>query len=269
MTKELEKVCIVDKEMQNAMRRIPKYAEVKKELEEGDFKVVCFDDTHNKELFSGDKSQPIDDYQGMVIRSDLYVGDKSFYPMLDYAESYFTELNLVMEDMAGCMGATLWEFSYLEESFEIDKQSNKIKISGDLSVDKKGGGGVGYGQTNASSNSEEAKFLYDTKKELIDRKKSPQEFEAYIKEKNINIYAFDPSFRDQIQKYIKGEKIGYTQIRVNKYKHILQYVESCLNLNFSAEVCGIFKAKFGIDLQSKLNTERKYRTELLYRMSFK
>lgn len=262
-----DKIFIVNDEMWHIMRRDPLYADFKKDLENEKFKVVCFDDTRNKELFSGDKSQPIDDYQGMVIRSDLYVGDKSFYPMLDYAESYFTELNLVMEDMAGCMGATLWEFSYLEESFEIDKQSNKIKICGDFSVDKKGGG-VGYGQTNASSNSEEAKFSYTTKKEL-NRKISPQEFEAYIKEKNINIHAFDPSFKDQIQRYIKGEKICFTEYTVDKSKRISQYVKSCHNLSLNAKICGVFNTKFGIDLQTQLNTERKYRTKLHYKMTFK
>ncbi len=269
MTKELEKVCIVDKEMENAMRRIPKYKEVKDELEKEDFKVVCFNDTQNKELFSGDKSQPIDDYQGMVIRSDLYVGDKSFYPMLDYAESYFTELNLVMEDMAGCMGATLWEFSYLEESFEIKKQSDSFNADIIVNVLNKGGGGVGYKQTNASGNSEETKFLYDTKKELIGRKKSPQEFEAYIKERNINIHAFDQSFKDQIQRYIKGENIGFTAHTVDKSKRITQYIKSCYNISLYAKVCKVFDTKFKINLESEESTECKYRAKLSYRMSFK
>ncbi len=263
-----DKVFIVNDEMWHIMRRDPLYADCKNELEKEDFKVVCFDDTHDKELFSVDKSQPIDDYQGLVIRSDLYVGDKSFYPMLDYAESYFTELNLVMEDMAGCMGATLWEFSYLEERVEVDKQSSKSKVSADFSVDKKGGGGVEYGQTNASGNSEEAKFSYTTKKEL-NRKISPQEFEAHIKEKNINIHAFDPSFRDQIQRYIKGEKIGSTEYMVDKFKRISQHVKSCRSLSKNTKIRGVFSAKFGIDLQTELNTERKYRTKLHYKMTFK
>lgn len=262
-----DKIFIVNDEMWHIMRRDPLYADFKQDLKHEGFRVICFDDTQNKELFSGDKSTPIDDYQGLVIRSDLYVGDKSFYPMLDYAESYFTELNLVMEDMAGCMGATLWEFSYLEEQFEVYKQSSKSKVSGDLSVDKKGGGGAGYGQTNASGNSEEAKFSYTTKKEL-NRKILPQEFEAYIKEKNINIHAFDPSFKDQIQRYIKGEKIGFTEYMVDKSNRITQYIKSCYNISLYAKVCKVFDTKFKINLESEKSTECKYRAKLSYRMSF-
>ena len=136
MTKELEKVCIVDKVMQNAMRRDPKYAEVKKELEKESFKVVCFDDTRNKELFSVDKSQPIDNYQGLVIRSDLYRVDKSFYPLHYYSQSYFVQLNMLMKRIAGYMGACKWEFSYVEEIFDTQTQNNSTDIGGGVESKK-------------------------------------------------------------------------------------------------------------------------------------
>lgn len=130
MTQELEKVFIASKTMQNAMRIDPEYADIQKELKKEDFKVVCFDDTQNKELFSGDKSKPIGDYQGLAIRSDLYDGDKSFFPLPNYSQNYFIQLEIVMKEIAGYMGACKWEFSYVEEAFESQEQNKGFDISG-------------------------------------------------------------------------------------------------------------------------------------------
>ena len=266
MAKE-EKVFIVDEETQNAMRLDPDYADFKAELEKEDFKVICLDDKQNKELFSGDKPEPIGDYQGIAVKSDLYLVDKFYYPMLDFAESYFAQLNLVMRDMAGCMGASSWEFGYAEETLESNKQSSSFDASVNVDIANKRGGGAGYGQSNASGNSEESKFAFTNKVEL-DRKISPQRFEAYIKEQGINIRAFDSSFQDQIQRYIKGERIGTTLFQVDKSKRISQYIKSCHKLNANYKICKIFEAKFKLDLKSELNIERKYRTKLFYRMTF-
>lgn len=266
MAKE-EKVFIVDKETQNAMRLDPEYADFKTDIEKEDFKVICLDDTQNKELVIGDKAEPIGDYQGIAVRSDLYLVDKFYYPMLDFAESYFARLNLVMRDIAGCMGASVWEFGYVEETLESNKQSSGVDGSVNVNVANKGGGGAGYGQSNASSNSEETKFAITNKVEL-DRKISPQKFEAYIKEQEINIRAFDSSFQDQIQRYIKGERIGTTLFQIDKSKSISQYVKTCRKLSANAKVCKIFEAKFKLDLKSELKTERKYRTKLFYKMVF-
>ena len=267
MAKEQEKVLIIDEKTQNAMRLDPEYAEFKEEIEKEDFKIICLDDTQNKELFSDDKAEPIGDYQGIAVKSDLYLTDRFYYPMLDFAESYFYQLNLVMRDMAGCMGASSWEFGYVEETLESNKQSSGFDASFNVNIANKGGGGLGYGQSNASGNSEESKFAFTNKVEL-DRKISPQKFEAYIKEQGINIRAFDSSFQDQIQRYIKGERIGTTLFQVDESKRISQYVRTCHKLSANAKVCKIFDMKFKLDLKSELNTERNYRTKLFYKMIF-
>lgn len=267
MTKE--NFFIIDEEMQNAMRKDPKYKDFKDEFENEGFKVVCFDDTQDKELFSGDKSQPLAGYQGMAIRSDLYLVDKCFYPVLEYAQSYFAKLNLLMEDMAACMGASVWEFRYLEEKYISNNQDNGFASEIGLNINKKGGGGAGYSQSNASGSINDQALSYATKKELIDRKIPPQEFQAYIKEQNINIDAFDPSFKDQIQRYIRGEKIGNTEYMVDKRKRISEFIKTCQKISANTKICGIFDAKFKLDLKSELKSERKYRTRLFYKMSFK
>ena len=269
MAKEQEKVLIIDEKTQNAMRLDPEYAEFKEELEKEDFKIICLDDTQNKELFSGDKNSPIGNYQGIAVRSDLYHTDKCYYPMLNFAESYFEHLNLVMEDMAACMGASVWEFNYLEEQFESNKQSSGFDASANVNVANKGGGGLGYGQTNASGNIDECKFSNFTKTKLpTNRKKSPQEFEAYIKEPEINIDIFEPHFKDRMLRYIKGENVLDLEKTIDKSKRISQYVKTCHKLSANAKVCRIFDMKFKLDLKSELNTERKYRTKLFYKMIF-
>ncbi|MGX2981814.1 hypothetical protein [Helicobacter sp. 23-1045] len=268
MAKEQEKVLIIDDKTQNAMRLDPEYADFKAELEKEDFKVICLDDRQNIELFS-DTRKPIGDYQGIAVRSDLYKTDKCYYPMLDFAESYFEHLNLMMEDMAACMGASLWEFNYLEEQFESSKQSSGFDASVNVNIANKGGGGVGYAQSNTSGNSDESKYSNTTKAKFeANRKKSPQEFEAYIKEQEIDIDVFDPHFKDRIQRYIKGEEVLDLEKTIDKSKRISQYVKTCHKLSANAKICRIFDAKFKLDLKSELNTERKYRTKLFYRMTF-
>lgn len=283
MTKELEKVCIVDKVMQNAMRRDPKYAEVKKELEKESFKVVCFDDTQNKELFSVDKSQPIDNYQGLVIRSGLYKVDKSFYPLRYYSQSYFVQLNNLMKEIAGYMGACKWELSYVEETFNSQTQNNSTDIGGGVESkswsEGKGqnktthgvdfGVGFGYANTNNSSYSNDAKFAYQFSEELVERKKNPKELANFIKEQEINLDAFDPSFKQQVKDYINGEKIGTTSQTVDKSERIIEYNNALRKISANVNICNIFKANFKLDLQDELKTEHRQRVKLLYKMTFK
>lgn len=282
MTQELEKVFIASKIMQNAMRIDPEYADIQKELKKEDFKVVCFDDTQNKELFSGDKSKPIGDYQGLAIRSDLYVSDKSFYPLPNYSQNYFSHLEMVMREIADYMGACKWEFSYVEEIFEHKTQNGSADISGsaESSSWSEGTGankvthgvdfGVGFGYANANNSlsSNDAKFSYKHNGELVKPKKSPQELEDFIKEQGINLNAFDPSFKKQISDYINGEKIGTTSHEVDKSGHITEYNKTIRKINANADICKFFKAKLKLDLQDELKTEHKQRVKLLYKMTF-
>lgn len=282
MAQEQEKIFIADEKMQNAMRLDPEYADIKKELEREDFKVVCFDDTQNKELFSGDKSTPIDDYQGMVIRSDLYVDDKSFYPLRYYSQSYFVQLNMLMKRIAGYMGACKWEFSYVEEIFDYKAQNDSSDTSGSVESRSWSEGrgankithgadiGVGFDYASASNSlqSNDAKFSYNHKEQLVKPKKSPQELEDFIKKQGINLNAFDPSFKKQICDYINGEKIGMTSQIVDKSGHITEYNKTIRKINANADICKFFEAKFNLDLQDELKTEHKQRVKLLYRMSF-
>lgn len=282
MAQEQEKIFIADEKMQNQMRLDPEYADIKKEIEREDFKVVCFDDTHNKELFSGDKSTPIDDYQGMVIRSDLYVEDKSFYPLRYYSQSYFVQLNMLMKRIAGYMGACKWEFSYVEEIFDYKTQNGSADISGsaESSSWSEGTGinkvthgadiGVGFGYASASNSlySNDAKFSYQHSEEIIERKKSPQELADFIKKQGINLNAFDPSFKEQISDYINGEKIGTTSQIVDKSERIIEYNKTLRKIKANLDICDFFKANFKLDLQDELKTEHRQRVKLLYKMSF-
>lgn len=282
MTQELEKVFIASKTMQNAMRLDPEYADIKKELEREDFKVVCFDDVQNKELFSGDKSKPIGDYQGLAIRSDLYVGDKSFYPLPNYSQNYLTHLEMVMREIADYMGACEWEFSYVEEVFESQEKNKDFDISGSAKSSSWSEGtgankithgadiGVGFDYASASNSlqSNDAKFSYNRKEQLVKPKKSPQELEDFIKKQGINLYAFDPSFKKQVRDYINGEKIGTTSHEVDKSGHITEYNKAIRKINANADICKFFEAKFNLVLQDELKTEHKQRVKLLYKMSF-
>lgn len=270
MTKEQEKIFIIDEKMQNAMRLDPECADIKKEFERENFKVVCFDDTQNKELFSGDKSQPIDNYQGMVIRSDLYKVDKSFYPLRYYSQSYFVQLNMLMKRIAGYMGACKWEFSYVEEIFDAQTQNNSTDIGGGVESKKWSvGAGFGYGNTNNSLYSNDAKFSYQHSEEIVERKKNPKELANFIKEQEINLNAFDPSFKEQISDYINGEKIGTTSQIVDKSERILEYNKTLRKISANVNICNIFKANFKLDLQDELKTEHRQRVKLLYKMTFK
>lgn len=272
MAQEQEKIFIVDKKMQNAMELDHKYADIKKELEREDFKVVCFNDTQNKELFSGDKSTPIDDYQGMVIRSDLYVDDKSFYPLRYYSQSYFVQLNMLMKRITGYMGACKWEFSYVEEIFDYKAYNNSVDIIGSAeSTSSHGAFGISgsYASASNSLQSNDAKFSYQHSEELIERKKSSQEFADFIKKQGINLNAFDPSFKEQICDYINGEKIGTTSQIVDKSERIIEYNKTIRKITAKTNICDFFKANFKIDLQDELKTEHRQRVKLLYRMSFK
>lgn len=282
MTQELEKVFIASKMMQNAMRIDPEYADIQKELKKEDFKVVCFDDAQNKELFSGDKSKPIGDYQGLAIRSDLYKGDKSFYPLPSYSQNYFSHLEVVMKEIAGYMGARKWEFSYVEEVFESQEKNKDFDISGSAKSSSWSEGtgankithgvdfGVGFGYTSASNSlqSNDAKFSYQHSEELIERKKSPQELADFIKKQGINLNAFDPSFKKQICDYINGEKIGTTSHELDKSGHITEYNKTIRKINANADICKFFEAKFNLVLQDELKTEHKQRVKLRYRMTF-
>lgn len=282
MTQELEKVFIASKTMQNAMRIDPEYADIKKELEREDFKVVCFDDTQNKELFSGDKSKSIGDYQGLAIRSDLYKGDKSFYPLPNYSQNYFSHLEVVMKEIAGYMGACKWEFSYVEEVSESQEKNKDFDISSSAKSSSWSEGtgaskithgadiGIGFGYASASNSlqNNDAKYSYQHSEELIERKKSPQELADFIKEQGINLDAFDPSFKKQISDYINGEKIGTTSHKVDKSKHITEYNKTIRKINANADICKFFEAKFKLDLQDELKTEHKQIVKLLYKMSF-
>lgn len=282
MTKESEKVFITNETMQNAMRRDAEYADIKTKLEKENFRIVCFDDTQNKELFVGDKSQPLADYQGMAIRSDLYVNDKAFYPLRYYSQSYFVQLNMLMKRIAGYMGACKWEFSFVEEVFNSLMQNEGIDI--DAGAGSKShtegsgknktthgvdfGVGVGYANTNKSLYSEEAKLNYQHSEELIGRKKSPQELANFIKEQGINLNAFDPSFKEQIYDYINGEKIGTTSQIVDKSERIMEHNKTLRKISANADICKFFKAHFKLDLPKEFQTEHKQRVKLLYKMSF-
>lgn len=270
MTKEQEKIFIIDEKMQNAMRLDPECADIKKEFERENFKVVCFDDTQNKELFSGDKSQPIDNYQGMVIRSDLYEVDKSFYPLRYYSQSYFVQLNMLMKRIAGYMGACKWEFSYVEEIFDAQTQNNSTDIGGGVESKKWSVGvGFGYGNTNNSLYSNDAKFSYQHSEEIVERKKNPKELANFIKEQEINLNAFDPSFKEQISDYINGEKIGTTSQIVDKSERILEYNKTLRKISANVNICKFFEANFKLNLQDELKTEHRQRVKLLYKMTFK
>lgn len=282
MTQELEKVFIASKTMQNAMRIDPEYADIQKELKKEDFKVVCFDDVQNKELFSSDKSKPIGDYQGLAIRSDLYEGDKSFYPLPNYSQNYFTQLEVVMREIADYMGACEWEFSYVEEVSESQEKNKDFDISGSAKSSSWSEGtgankithgadigvGLDYASASNSLQSNDAKFSYNHKEQLVKPKKSPQELEDFIKKQGINLDAFDPSFKKQVSDYINGEKIGTTSHEVDKSGHITEYNKTIRKINANADICKFFEAKFKLDLQDELKTEHSQRVKLLYKMSF-
>lgn len=265
-----DKIFIVNDEMWHIMRRDPLYDDFRNELEKEDFDIVCLDDIQHIKLFGADKEYAIGNYQGMAVRSDLYLVDKYFYPMLNYAESYFEHLNLVMGDIAECMGASAWEFRYLEERYESNKQSSGISANANVNIANKGGGGAEYGQTNTNGNVDESKYSQITKAKFdTNRKKSPQELKAYMDEQNIDIDIFEPHFKDRIQKYIKGENVLDLERDIDNAKHIQQYEEICHKLSANTKVCRVFDTKLKLDLKSKLNTERKYRTKIHYKMTFK
>lgn len=278
-----DKVFIIDEYTQNAIKKDPEYADLKKELQKQDFRLVCFDNKQDIQLFSSDNATPIEDYQGMVIKSDLYIIDKSFYPLFDYTGSYFVELNMLMKRLASFMGAYKWEFSYVEENFESLMQNEGFEVGGEVGVksytegrgkDKVTHGvdfgvGFGYARSNASQNSNEAQFAYQHSEEFVDRKKSPKELERYIKEQNINLNAFDPSFKEQINDYINGLKIGTTKQIVDKSRRIIEYNKSIVKINASINALKIFEAKFKFGSQKEFKTENKQKVKLLYQMSFK
>lgn len=274
MAREQEKVFIIDEKTQNAMRLNPEYADAKNALEEVDFKVICLDDTQNKELFSGDKAEPIGDFQGMTIKSDLYLTDKSYFPLRYYSQSYFVQLNILMKKIASYMGARKWEFSYIEEVFDSKKYDRNSNSSGegkytDMQSGISVGAGFGYANTAQSIYNNEAKFDYQYSEELVGRKKSPQELANFIKEQEININAFDPSFKRQIQDYIRGEQIGTTSQIVDKSERINEYNKTIRNISGNANIMDFFKANFKIDLKDELTTEHRQRIKLLYKMTFK
>ena len=195
MTKEQEKLFIIDERTQTAMKRNPEseFQELKEIAQKEDFKIICLD-TQNKELFSGDKVEPIGDYQGIVIKSDLYLNDKSYFPLGYYSQSYFVQLNMLMKRIASYMGACKWEFSFIEEISHLQEQGDDDGAS--ASAESKSwtegegkdktthgfdfGVGFGYNYANTSLNSTAAKFEYQHSEEFVGRKKSPQELAKFI-----------------------------------------------------------------------------------------
>lgn len=284
MTKEQEKFFIIDERTQTAMKRNPEseFQELKEEAKKEDFKIICLDDTQNKELFSGDKAEPIGDYQGIVIKSDLYLNDKSYFPLGYYSQSYFVQLNMLMKRIASYMGACKWEFSFIEEISHLQEQGDDDDAS--ASAESKSwtegegkdktthgfdfGVGFGYNYANTSLNSTAAKFEYQHSEEFVGRKKSPQELAKFIEEQGININAFDPSFKEQVQDYIKGETISTTSQMVDKSERIIKHNKTIKKISANVKLFKIFELKFQRNLREELKTEHKQRVKLLYRMTF-
>ncbi len=284
MTKEQEKFFIIDERTQTAMKRNPEseFQELKEEAKKEDFKIICLDDTQNKELFSGDKAEPIGDYQGIVIKSDLYLNDKSYFPLGYYSQSYFVQLNMLMKRIASYMGACKWEFSFIEEISHLQEQGDDDDAS--ASAESKSwtegegkdktthgfdfGVGFGYNYANTSLNSTAAKFEYQHSEEFVGRKKSPQELAKFIEEQGINLNAFDPSFKEQVQDYIKGETISTTSQMVDKSERIIKHNKTIKKISANVKLFKIFELKFQRNLREELKTEHKQRVKLLYRMTF-
>lgn len=284
MTKEQEKFFIIDERTQTAMKRNPEseFQELKEEAKKEDFKIICLDDTQNKELFSGDKAEPIGDYQGIVIKSDLYLNDKSYFPLGYYSQSYFVQLNMLMKRIASYMGACKWEFSFIEEISHLQEQGDDDGAS--ASAESKSwtegegkdktthgfdfGVGFGYNYANTSLNSTAAKFEYQHSEEFVGRKKSPQELAKFIEEQGINLNAFDPSFKEQVQDYIKGETISTTSQMVDKSERIIKHNKTIKKISANVKLFKIFELKFQRNLREELKTEHKQRVKLLYRMTF-
>lgn len=284
MTKEQEKFFIIDERTQTAMKRNPEseFQELKEEAKKEDFKIICLDDTQNKELFSGDKAEPIGDYQGIVIKSDLYLNDKSYFPLGYYSQSYFVQLNMLMKRIASYMGACKWEFSFIEEISRLQEQGDDDDASASAEskswTEGKGvnqtrhgfdfGVGFGYNYANTSLNSTAAKFEYQHSEEFVGRKKSPQELAKFIEEQGINLNAFDPSFKEQVQDYIKGETISTTSQMVDKSERIIKHNKTIKKISANVKLFKIFELKFQRNLREELKTEHKQRVKLLYRMTF-
>ena len=284
MTKEQEKFFIIDERTQTAMKRNPEseFQELKEEAKKEDFKIICLDDTQNKELFSGDKAEPIGDYQGIVIKSDLYLNDKSYFPLGYYSQSYFVQLNMLMKRIASYMGACKWEFSFIEEISHLQEQGDDDGASASAEskswTEGKGvnqtrhgfdfGVGFGYNYANTSLNSTAAKFEYQHSEEFVGRKKSPQELAKFIEEQGINLNAFDPSFKEQVQDYIKGETISTTSQMVDKSERIIKHNNTIKKISANVKLFKIFELKFQRNLREELKTEHKQRVKLLYRMTF-
>mgnify|MGYP004452931295 FL=1 len=284
MTKEQEKFFIIDERTQTAMKRNPEseFQELKEEAKKEDFKIICLDDTQNKELFSGDKAEPIGDYQGIVIKSDLYLNDKSYFPLGYYSQSYFVQLNMLMKRIASYMGACKWEFSFIEEISHLQEQGDDDGASASAEskswTEGKGvnqtrhgfdfGVGFGYNYANTSLNSTAAKFEYQHSEEFVGRKKSPQELAKFIEEQGINLNAFDPSFKEQVQDYIKGETISTTSQMVDKSERIIKHNKTIKKISANVKLFKIFELKFQRNLREELKTEHKQRVKLLYRMTF-
>ena len=284
MTKEQEKFFIIDERTQTAMKRNPEseFQELKEEAKKEDFKIICLDDTQNKELFSGDKAEPIGDYQGIVIKSDLYLNDKSYFPLGYYSQSYFVQLNMLMKRIASYMWACKWEFSFIEEIYHLQEQGDDDGASASAEskswTEGKGvnqtrhgfdfGVGFGYNYANTSLNSTAAKFEYQHSEEFVGRKKSPQELAKFIEEQGINLNAFDPSFKEQVQDYIKGETISTTSQMVDKSERIIKHNKTIKKISANVKLFKIFELKFQRNLREELKTEHKQRVKLLYRMTF-
>lgn len=284
MTKEQEQVFIVDDEMKNFIRKDPEFAPLKKALAESDFRVVCFDEKSNVELYDKNMAKPIDKYQGIAIKSDLYDSDRVFYPLLDYDEerlhsmldfydSYLYHLNELMQELASYMGACKWEFSFIEETFKSSTQSYGSGGGADGKyIDKESkvevSAGASYGNANKSLNSSGAKFEYQKSEVLVNRKKSPQELEKFIKEQGINLNAFGRAFKKQIEDYIKGETIGTTHEMFDKSECSVVYNKTIKKISASVSILKFFTAKFKYDLVDEIKNESKQRKKLFYRMTF-
>lgn len=207
---------------------------------------------------------------GHLIKSEFYFD--RYYPLVEHAEKSSDELLYLMSLITSFMGENVhFIHEYKQTSIKNGKESHDFGWKAGANYTGQNfmfDGGASYNRNQDESHSQSQKNMRYNEMITKGKAKSPQELKQWLQRECVNVEALPPVFRAMVRTYLEGNKPSYFDYVEHTMHHTQNSVRDCLNFRSKLNVCMIFKAKFGINLEDKFSDDFTYISKIRYAVKF-
>ncbi len=271
------KTLVIDHFIERAMRRNPDYADGINALAAQNVAIVKGSDPALAGALLGrGAGEPLQSAFGgnahavLAVKNTLRNGVR-YFEFGGCLDAYLGELQLVMRDLAGWMGAR--EFVWDSAHDYSDNFAANESAKGEFSVGASARGVSGSAGASAYANAQQrhaskGSGSINHAEKIICAALSPAQLREKIAREGIVLGALEPSFARQVERYLDGEAVSDTRHEIDLSSDAESYVKFAAGMSANAELVGFFSASLGIDLDFDAMQKQTRHVKIFYEMKF-